>query len=117
MDTIAIGGAAQSGTYVFEALPGGLSVGTFSGANASGTNGVVTFTAGYDTNVTARADYLASVNSTTGTTLIFKDGSNVDYLFIQGGDDQTVIQMGTAGTSTMGTVSVAGSNVVTVTVD
>ena len=114
MDTIAIGGVGASASYVFDVVPGGLSVGSFSGANASGTNGVVTFTAGYDTNVTARAEYLSEQNTTVGTTLLFKDGSNIDYLFIQGGTDQTVVQVGTAGTATNGALTINGSKVVTV---
>jgi len=113
MDTIAIGGAAASGTYVFRSEMGGAVAGSFSAEQATGTNGVVTFTATYGTDVTSRASYINANMTTVGSTVTFKDGNNVNYLFIQGGATDVVTQVGTAGTSVASTLNVAGAKTIT----
>jgi hypothetical protein len=114
MDTIAIGGQAASASYLAYASMGGIAQGSFSADKATGTNGVVVFSAGFDNDVTSRATYINDNMTTVGQAVLFKDGSNTDYLFIQGGADDIVTQIGTAGTGTLGTLTVAGSKTITV---
>ena len=101
MDTIGVGiAAAVSGDYVFDYVPANASRSTFSGAGVSSTNGVVTFSSTFENNVTARAEKIASLGSTAGTTSLFIDGSGINYLFVKGsGSDDLVVQVGTASVS------------------
>ena len=117
MDTIAIGGVADSASYVFQYTPGGLTLASFSASGATGTNGLVTFS-GVDSDLTSRVNIVDAGLTTEGETVVFKDSNNVDYLFISGGSsgtsDDLIVKIGTAGTSTNGAISLAGGKTVTV---
>jgi hypothetical protein len=113
MDTIAVGGSAASGSYVFHFAPGGITAATFSSTNVTGAAGVATFTSTFDTDVTSRAAAINSAETETGAAVLFRDGSNDNYLFVQGGTTDLLVQVGTAGTASNGTLTVNASKTIT----
>lgn len=98
MDTIGFINGNTVGTFKFEYLPGNLDAGTFSAAQATGSNGVVAFSATFNSDATARAEYLNENLLSAGAAVVFKDGANRNYLFIQGGtdSDDLVVKLGDA---------------------
>jgi len=118
MDVIAVGGKNNSkASYQFNFVEGGLSRATFGTGGATATDGVVTFSSTFESALTARYDYLAA-NVTAGGMALFRDGGNVNYLFIQGSSSSaadTLIQIGTAGTASGGSVTLAQGKNATIT--
>jgi len=114
MDTIAL--SAGSGQvyrlgFEFTTLTRGSQSETANGFTA--TNGIATFSAAYDGNVTARVNALNTSFTSAGTVVGFTDGSNQAYLFVQGGSSQTVIQVGDtqiSGGTTGLSMTLANSN-------
>jgi len=115
-DTIAVGGANTSGTFKFNYVPGGVSLASFNGVGLSGTQGVVSFTSTYgDSDVTARASAIAT-NTSASEAVIFRDGNNVNYLFIKGSSlsESAIVQVGSAaGTGVNGTITLDGGKNIT----
>ena len=112
MDSIAIGTAA-TGVYVLDFVPAGLSLGSFSGSLATGSNGVVTFTSTMDSDVTSRYNVINADMTTLGATVTFKDGAGVNYVFIQGGtSDDLITQVGQ--TASGATISLNGGKLITI---
>ena len=113
MDSIAIGTTAASAVYVLDFVPAGLSLGSFSGSLATGSNGVVTFTSTMDTDVTSRYNVINADMTTLGATVTFKDGAGVNYVFIQGGtSDDLITQVGQ--TASGATISLGGGKLITI---
>jgi len=113
MDSIAIGTTAASGVYVLDFVPAGLSLGSFSGSLATGSNGVVTFTSTMDTDVTSRYNVINADMTSLGATVTFKDGAGVNYVFIQGGtSDDLIVQVGQ--TASGATISLNGGKLITI---
>lgn len=115
MDTIAFGGASTEGIIRFNYLPGSTEEASFSATKASSTNGIVTFTSTYNEDVTARAQYVDSQTTTAGAAAVFVDGAGLHYLFVQGGDDDLVVQLTDAANSKTFTIS-ASTAVIGVTI-
>ena len=117
MDSIAIGSTAISGAYVLDFVPAGLTLGSFSGSQAgiaTGTNGIVTFTSTFDGDVSARYSVINTDMTTVGATVVFKDGSNVNYLFIQGGtSDDLIAQVGVTA-SGVAAISIVATRQITI---
>jgi hypothetical protein len=114
MDTIAVGSTASTSTYTHFFNPGGLSLGSFRVGDQSATNGFVTFTAGTDGSVTARAAIIDAAMTTQGASVVFLDGNARSYLFIQGGSTDLITQMGSAAMTASATVTLAGGKTITV---
>jgi hypothetical protein len=109
-DTIGVDGA--SGTFEFRYEPGGLSKASFSGSNATGTNGMVTFTSTFATTMTARAAHVAA-NTSAGDAAAFVDGAGLSYLFVKGSSENLVVQVGSAvmsGAIAGGSLTLSASN-------
>lgn len=114
MDTIAFMGGSTVDTFRFNYLPGSTDAGSFSATNATASNGFVTFTSTYAADVTARASYVDSQMTTAGAAVVFRDGSNINYLFVQGGSDDLVVALGDAANTKTITMS-ASTAIVAVT--
>ena len=110
MDTIAFMGASTVDTFRFNYLPGSTDAGSFSATNATASNGFVTFTSTYAADVTARASYVDSQMTTAGASVVFRDGSNINYLFVQGGSDDLVVALGDAANTK--TISMSASTAI-----
>jgi hypothetical protein len=97
-DTVAVSiGAGASGNYQFRYEPGA-NAASFSAAGYSATNGVVTFTSTFATDVTARAQAVSTASS-SGNASVFIDGAGISYLFVKGSSQNLVVQVGTAAVS------------------
>ena len=59
------------------------------------TNGVVTFSSTFATDVTARVAAIAS-NTSDGNAAAFQDHAGNAYLFVKGSSDDLVVQVGSA---------------------
>ena len=93
-DTIGVSIAAgRSGDYQFRYEVGGAAAASFSAVGYSATNGVVTFTSTFATDVTARAEAVATASS-AGNTSVFIDGAGISYLFVKGSSENLVAQVG-----------------------
>ena len=102
----------DSGTFEFRYEPGGLSKASFSGSNATGTNGMVTFTSTFATTMTARAEHVAA-NTSTGDAAAFVDGAGLAYLFVKGSSENLLVQVGSAvvsGAIAGGSLALSASN-------
>jgi hypothetical protein len=98
-DTIAVNvAAANSGSYQFRYELGGATQASFSASQLTATNGVVTFTATYATDVTSRASAVAA-NTSNGNAAVFIDGSGINYLFVKGASENLIVQVGTQAVS------------------
>ena len=106
---------ASSRIHIFAGM--GLNTGV-SGAGAVGqvsaSGGFVVWSGYADNSLTARVSAIDAGYTTTGDFAVFTTNNTTRYLFIQGGTDQTVVQVGTAGTATNGALTINGSKVVTV---
>lgn len=113
MDTIAFIGSTTEGAFRFTYEPGSTDKGTFSATYASSTDGVVTFTSTYAASVTARAEYIDASMTTAGSTVTFKDGAGINYLFVQGATDadNLVVAVGDAANSKTITVSASTAQI------
>ena len=96
-DTIGVD-FGDSGDFAIRYAPGGLTRATFAGSNATGTNGMVTFTSTFGATLTARAEHIASSTS-TGDAAAFVDGAGVAYLFVKGSSENLLVQVGSAAIS------------------
>ena len=115
-DTIAVNATDdQNATYSFRYEVGGATQANFSAAKATTTNGAVTFTAGFDNNLTARVDYIAA-NTSVGNAATFLDIDSKAYLFVKGSSDNLVVQIGSAAVSGVSTVNVNASKNIDVTI-
>ena len=115
-DTIAVNATDdQNATYSFRYEVGGATQSNFSAAKATTTNGAVTFTAGFDNNLTARVDYIAA-NTSVGNAATFPDIDSKAYLFVKGSSDNLVVQIGSAAVSGVSTVNVNASKNIDVTI-
>jgi len=106
MDTIAVtGGSGQ--IFNFRQDNGGLSLAsqadTADGFTA--TNGVIQFSASYANNITSRYEAVDGALTTVGTVATFVDGSDNIFLFVQGGDSDTLVQVGSTTLSAASTQS------------
>ena len=115
MDTIGFIGASTESIFRFNYIPGSTEEASFSAGKASATNGIATFTATYAADVTARANYVDSNTTTAGAAVVFTDGAGLSYLFVQGGDDDLVVQLGDAANSKTFSIS-ASTAVIGVTI-
>lgn len=116
MDTISIGQAAvNSGTFVFDYDPRGVQLATTSvPASFTATNGIAVFTGTFASDVTSRVQALNSgITNTGGTVLFTNGGTDRLYMFIQGGTDDLVTQIGLVSRGT-GTITVANQEIITV---
>ena len=104
----------MSAKYSFRYEPGATQA-SFSAAKASATNGVVTFTAGFDNNLTARANYVAD-NTSAGNAAGFIDGDSKAYLFVKGSSDNLLVQVGSAAVSAVGAVDLNASKNIDLTI-
>ena len=111
MDTIAFGTTATTSDYVFRYEGGGLSLGSFRTGDQSATSGFVTFTAATDGGVTARANIIDGSMTTEGAVATFLDGNGQAYFFIQGGDTDLMVQVGSADQTASATLTIAGKEV------
>jgi len=101
--------------------PGGASLGSFSGAGHTATNGVVIFSGTFNDNVTARAEAISNA-ATAGNAFTFKSNA-VSYLFVAGStsdsiSDDLLVQVGTAGSANAGqtgVIAIAGGKTITLT--
>ena len=117
MDSIAFGSTGDSAAYVLDFAPAGLALGSFSGSQAAiatGTNGIVTFTSTFDSDVTARYNVINTDMTTAGATVIFKDGAGVNYLFIQGGTSDDLISQVGLTASGVAAISIIGQRQITI---
>ena len=93
-DTIAVNSTDNnSATYVFRYEPGATRA-SFSAAGVTATNGVVTFSSTFATDVTARVAAIAS--NTSDEAAAFQDHAGNAYLFVKGSSDDLVVQVGSA---------------------
>jgi hypothetical protein len=92
-DTVALD-VNGSGTYTFQYEPGATRA-AFSAAGLTATNGVVTFSSTFATDVTARASAI-STNTSNSEAAAFFDGSGNAFLFVKGSSDNLVVQVGSA---------------------
>ena len=92
-DTVALD-VNGSGTYTFQYEPGATRA-SFSAAGLTATNGVVTFSSTFATDVTARASAI-STNTSNSEAAAFFDGSGNAFLFVKGSSDNLVVQVGSA---------------------
>ena len=106
-DTVAVD-IVNSGTYSFDYRPGA-SRATFSAAGVTATNGVVTFSSNYATDLTARASAVAS-NSSDGNAAAFLDGDGNAYLFVKGSSDNLLVKVGSAASLSAVTTLTIGTN-------
>ena len=82
------------------------------GSNATGTNGMVTFTSTFATTMTARAAHVAA-NTSAGDAAAFVDGAGLSYLFVKGSSENLVVQVGSAvmsGAIAGGSLTLSASN-------
>ena len=113
-DSIEIGDGSGD-TYTAMFVGGGITrAANFTDAtNFTGTDGVVTFSAGTYQDLTSRIEAIDAKITTTGHAVTFADHAKKKYLFIQGGSDDLVVRFGSAAgaaaTTTL-TVAAAGSN-------
>jgi hypothetical protein len=118
-DTISI--TNTGGTYNFRWVPANANSTSMSATNFTSTNGSVAFTGTVQNDVTARATLLSEAGSNAGSTFAFVDGSSRSFLFISGGDstvttDDLLVQVGTGGTSSGGSISVSANIGISMTV-
>ena len=81
-DTVALD-VTDSGNYVFRYEPGASAATFNTEGGLTATDGVVTFSSTFATDVTARAEAIAS-KTTAGQAAAFVDGSSNAYLFVKG---------------------------------
>ncbi len=98
-DTIAIGGGSVSSTFKFNWTNGDATRASFSASELTATNGVVTFTATYATDLTSRVSALDTNTTNAGEVALFLDGSDNAYMFIKGSSDDLVVKVGSAAQS------------------
>ncbi len=118
-DTISI--TNTGGTYQFRWTPANANRTSMSASDFTATNGSVIFTGTVVGTVTARADILSEAGTGAGTTFAFCDGSARQFLFISGGDstvttDDLLVQVGTGGTSSGGSITISGNVGIAMTV-
>ncbi len=111
-DTISI--TNTGGTYQFRWLGSTANRTSMSASDFTATNGSVIFTGTVANDVTARATILSEAGAGAGSTFGFVDGSSRNFLFISGGDstvttDDLLVQVGTAGTSSGGSITISGN--------
>lgn len=119
MDTIAIGFQSNEDNFYRFRVDNGSNVALASfsaaGGQATGTNGVVIFSANFNDGLTARVD-IVNANTTSNQFATFVAGANnTRYIFIQGGDtssttDDLLVQVGTAGTAALAQAAVTITN-------
>jgi len=119
MDTIAIGFQSNEDNFYRFRVDNGSNVALASfsaaGGQATGTNGVVIFSANFNDGLTARVD-IVNANTTSNQFATFVAGANnTRYVFIQGGDtssttDDLLVQVGTAGTAALAQAAVTITN-------
>jgi len=118
-DSVAVAFASGATDYKFNYTQGGLTLGTFSAAGVTGTNGVVTFTSNFDTNLTARVSAINSAMTTQNAVATFRDADGKHYLFVQGGastlTDDNFIAVGRDNANTAATIQLGGGKLVTLT--
>ena len=115
-DTIAVNtNDGGSGSYLFRYEPGA-SLAAFSAAGLTGTNGVVTFSSTFATDVTARVAAISS-NTSSGNAAAFTDGSGNAYLFVKGSTDDLVVQAGSAVASGIAGLAINASKNMTLTLN
>ena len=90
-DTVA---ALMGLVLAFQYEPGATRA-AFSAAGLTATNGVVTFSSTFATDVTARASAI-STNTSNSEAAAFFDGSGNAFLFVKGSSDNLVVQVGSA---------------------
>ena len=113
-DTVAVD-VINSGTYSFEYAPGATRA-TFSAAGVTATNGVVTFSSNFATDLTARASAVAT-NTSDGNAAAFLDGDGNAYLFVKGSSDNLVVKVGSASSlSAVETLSIGSNTNIDVTI-
>ena len=88
----------DSGTFDIRYAPGSLTRATIAGSNATGTNGMVTFTSTFGSTLTARAEHIAA-NTSAGDAAAFVDGDGISYLFVKGSSENLLVQVGSAAIS------------------
>jgi len=121
MDTIEFGGGNGS-TFALRYEGAALALANFATASTNGTaiatanNGVVSFENDGASSLTARVEFL-DANLTAARVAVFNNSNNNrEYLFIQGGasgggiGDDLVVQLGTAGSVTGSTVTLAADS-------
>ena len=114
-DTIAVNtNDGGSGSYLFRYEPGA-SLAAFSAAGLTGTNGVVTFSSTFATDVTARVAAISS-NTSSGNAAAFTDGSGNAYLFVKGSTD-VLVQAGSAVASGIAGLAINASKNMTLTLN
>ena len=113
-DTVAVD-FVNSGTYSFDYRPGATRA-TFSAAGVTATNGVVTFSSNFATDLTARASAVAS-NTSDGNAAAFLDGDGNAYLFVKGSSDNLVVKVGSAASlSAINTLTIGSNTDIDVTI-
>ena len=113
-DTVAVD-FTNSGTYSFDYRPGATRA-TFSGAGITATNGVVTFSSNFATDLTARASAVAT-NTSDGNAAAFLDGDGNAYLFVKGSSDNLVVKVGSAASlSAVNTLTIGSNTDIDVTI-
>jgi len=114
-DTVSLT-AASGQTYTLNYLPGGLTrAANFNGSAISGTDGIVTFSATVYNDLTSRVAAINANVTTIGSVVLFKDSSNIAYVFAQGGTQDLLVQLGSDGLATAGTLTitdVAGQSII-----
>ena len=109
-DTIGFGGADTSTHYRMRFTDFALYSGEFRTGDNSATNGLVTFTAGTDSSLTARAEIINGSMTTQGHVAGFQDGDGRSYVFIQGGSDgYSVTQLGDGTNTAFSAITIAGN--------
>ena len=108
-DTINLGGTATSVHYRMKFTDFTLSAGEFRTGDNSATNGLVTFTAGTDSSLTARAEIINGSMTNQGAIVGFSDGDGRAFVFIQGATDgYSITQLGDGDNTAISAVTVAG---------
>ena len=115
-DTVAVDVTDNnSGNYVFRYEPGA-TLASFSAAGVTGTDGIVAFSSNFATDVTARAEAIAS-NTTAGGAAIFMDGSSNSYLFVNGSTDDLLVQIGSAAVTGLNSFNINASKNFTIGIE
>ena len=104
-----------TGTYQFRYDPGATRA-SFDGSGLSGTNGLVTFSSTFATDVTARVNAIAS-NASNGEAAAFLDGDSKAYLFVKGSSDNLVVQIGSAASNALETLTISASKNIHLKID
>ena len=107
-DTVALD-VTDSGNYVFRYEPGASAATFNTEGGLTATDGVVTFSSTFATDVTARAEAIAS-KTTAGQAAAFVDGSSNAYLFVKGSSDNLVVQIGSATVASIASMTLDSTN-------